>query len=176
MTAPVVIFAIGNPSRGDDALGPEICGRLQEWLENEGIADRFELVEDFQLQIEHALDLQARTLALFIDAGMNTPAPFVFRQIQPSTAVAHTTHALAPEAVLQVYLQTEDCMPPLAFVLEVRGDDFELGQALSLTAQENARVAFEFLQKLTHLASLDAWLALCDEPLAGKSNFQPVSA
>jgi iron complex outermembrane receptor protein len=32
MVAPVVIFAIGNPSRGDDAIGPVLCGRLAEWL------------------------------------------------------------------------------------------------------------------------------------------------
>ena len=39
MSAPVVVFAVGNPSRGDDAIGPVICGRLAEWLENEGLAD-----------------------------------------------------------------------------------------------------------------------------------------
>ncbi|HRH15070.1 MAG TPA: homospermidine synthase, partial [Azonexus sp.] len=76
MTAPLVVFAVGNPSRGDDAIGPVICGRLEEWLENEKLADRVELIEDFQLNVEHALDLQSRELALFIDAGENTPAPF----------------------------------------------------------------------------------------------------
>ena len=28
MSAPLVVFAVGNPSRGDDAIGPVICGRL----------------------------------------------------------------------------------------------------------------------------------------------------
>ncbi|MGV0950399.1 MAG: homospermidine synthase, partial [Azonexus sp.] len=85
MTAPVVVFAVGNPSRGDDAIGPVICGRLAKWLENEKFTDRVELIEDFQLNVEHALDLQGRELALFIDAGENTPAPFIFEQIFPST-------------------------------------------------------------------------------------------
>jgi len=163
MTAPVVIFAIGNPSRGDDAIGPEICGRLQKWLENEGMADQFELIEDFQLQIEHALDLQGRALALFIDAGINTPAPFIFSQIYPSTAVAHTTHALAPEAVLQVYCHTEGDAPPPAFVLCVSGNAFELGAALSSPAQQNCAEAFLFLQALSKAPLLGNWLRFADE-------------
>jgi hydrogenase maturation protease len=101
VTAPLVVFAVGNPSRGDDAIGPVICGRLAKWLENEGLAERVELIEDFQLNVEHALDLQGRELALFIDAGENTPAPFIFEQIYPSTAISHTTHALPPQAVLR---------------------------------------------------------------------------
>ena len=40
MTAPLVVFAIGNPSRGDDAIGPVLCGELAKWLENEGLAER----------------------------------------------------------------------------------------------------------------------------------------
>ena len=48
----VVVFAVGNPSRGDDALGPLLMAGLeqQDWP---GV----QLVSDFQLQIEHALDL-----------------------------------------------------------------------------------------------------------------------
>ena len=77
MPAPVVVFAVGNRSRGDDALGPLLLERLAAVLDAEGRGSRFELIDDFQLQIEHALDLAGRRLALFIDAGTGTPAPFV---------------------------------------------------------------------------------------------------
>lgn len=157
MSAPVVIFAVGNPSRGDDAIGPEICGQLEKWLENEQLADQFELIEDFQLQIEHALDLQGRQLALFIDAGENTTAPFTFRQIEAASGVAHTTHELPPEAVLQVYRQTENTPPPPAFTLCVCGQDFELGDPLSSAAGHHTRAAFELLKTLCRQASLEAW-------------------
>lgn len=157
MSAPVVIFAVGNPSRGDDAIGPECCGQLEKWLKNEKLDGRFELIEDFQLQIEHALDLQGRQLALFIDAGHNTPAPFIFRRIFPSTAIAHTTHALSPEAVLQVYRQTAGSEPPPAFVLCVRGEGFELGEPLTPGASHNLKAAFQTLQQLCQDSSLAAW-------------------
>lgn len=157
MTAPVVIFVVGNPSRGDDAIGPVICGRLEKWLENEGLAGQFELIEDFQLQIEHALDLQGRQLALFIDAGAKTAAPFTFQRIVAATGIAHTTHELPPAAVLQVYLQTEGNQPPPAFVLCVRGEDFELGEPLSAAAENHLEAAFGWLTQLCRQAVLAEW-------------------
>ncbi|WP_310491426.1 hydrogenase maturation protease [Dechloromonas sp.] len=157
MSAPVVIFAVGNPSRGDDALGPECHGQLEKWLENENLADQFELIEDFQLQIEHALDLHGRQLALFIDAGACTPGPFTFQRIAPATGAAYTTHELPPEAVLQVYVQTEGEEPPPAFVLCIRGETFELGEALSPAAESNLRLAFELLRTLCRKAQLPEW-------------------
>jgi hydrogenase maturation protease len=157
VTAPLVVFAVGNPSRGDDAIGPVICGRLAKWLENERLADRVELIEDFQLNIEHALDLRNRELALFIDAGENTPAPFIFARIYPSTATAHTTHALPPEAVLQVYRQMEDREPPPAFVLCVRGEGFELGAPLTAAAESHSALACDLLMALCRGLTLADW-------------------
>ncbi|NJD25275.1 MAG: hydrogenase maturation protease [Betaproteobacteria bacterium] len=154
MTAPVVIFAVGNPSRGDDALGPLLAGRLAAWLEAEGLRGRIEIVEDFQLQIEHALDLEGRQLALFIDAGAGTPAPFVLRRIAPSAAVAHSTHALAPEAVLEVFRRTMRQEPPPSYVLCVAGAAFGLGEPLTAAAGINADAAFAKLQALCRAPEL----------------------
>ena len=160
MIPPLVIFAVGNPSRGDDAIGPELYGRLEKWLEIQGLAAQFELIEDFQLQIEHALDLQGRQLALFIDAGENTPAPYTFKQIAAATGIAHTTHELPPEAVLQVYLQTEGSQPPPSFVLCVRGEKFELGEPLTATASGYVEAAFALLKQLCLAPTLEEWVSL----------------
>jgi hydrogenase maturation protease len=157
MTAPVVIFTVGNPSRGDDAIGPECCGRLEKWLKTENLGEQFELIEDFQLQIEHALDLQGRQLALFIDAGAHTPAPYTFGRIAPAAGLAHTTHELPPEAVLQVYRQTEGAEPPPAFVLCVRGERFELGEPLSAAAERHLASALELLLRLCRQPGLADW-------------------
>ena len=159
MTAPVVVFAVGNPSRGDDAIGPVICGRLAKWLENEKLSERVELIEDFQLNVEHALDLQGRELALFIDAGENTPAPFIFEQIYPSTATSHTTHALPPQAVLKVYRQMEGKEPPPSFVLCVRGEEFELGAEMTPAALGGIEAAMTLLERLVTKLTLADWRA-----------------
>lgn len=157
--APVVILACGNPSRGDDALGPVLLDRLQAWLDVEGLGDGFELIGDFQLQVEHALDLAGRRLALFIDAGSGTPAPFVFRQAVAASGASHSTHALSPEAVLAVLPRVSDEAPPPAFVLCVHGEGFELGEGLSPAAQACADAAFDLLRRLCRHPWADAWSA-----------------
>lgn len=145
--APTVVIAIGNPSRGDDALGPILAQRLEQWLEEEG-RDDVEVIEDFQLQIEHALDLKGREQVIFIDAGTgSTPAPF---SLEPAVAVAdfgHTTHAIPPSAVLHVYRQTLDEAPPPAWVMCIRGESFELGADLSDAAKERLELALGALKK-----------------------------
>ena len=159
LKAPVVVLACGNPSRGDDALGPLLLDRLQDWLDAEGLADGFELIGDFQLQIEHALDLAGRRLALFIDAGHQTPAPFVFRQAVAVERPGHSTHALPPESVLAVLPRVSTEAPPFAFVLCIRGEEFELGEGLSLAASDYAEAAFDLLRRLCGNPEVDVWRA-----------------
>lgn len=162
-TAPrVVVVAVGNPSRGDDAIGNELARRLADWLQGAGLDGDVEVIEDFQLQIEHALDLAGRDLALFIDAGICTPAPYVFRQIAPVADSSHTTHALSPEAVLDVYRRTEGAPPPPAFVLCVRGESFELGETLSQLAEERVAAAMGLLAELCREPALASWENLAD--------------
>ena len=155
MTAPVVVFAVGNPSRGDDAIGPILCGQLEKWLENSSLAGEVELIEDFQLNIEHALDLVDRQLALFIDAGHATPGPFTLTRTQAAPLTGHSTHALEPAAILDVYQRTEEGALPPAWILCVRGESFDLGAALSPAAERHLAAALAKLQEvLGHTPSL----------------------
>ena len=135
MTAPILIFAIGNESRGDDALAPLLLRKLDAWLQAEGRTEDFELIEDFQLQVEHAMDMAGRRLVLFIDAGMDTPEPYAFYRARLSDSSTPYSHALAPEAVLAVYPQIYQKDPPPAFILCIRGEQFELGLPLSPAAE-----------------------------------------
>lgn len=157
MRAPVVVFAVGNPSRGDDALGPRLASRLVAELALLGLESGFELIDDFQLQVEHALDLQDRKIALFIDAGTGTPAPFSFRMIRPGSGYGHTTHALAPEAVLQVFQEAMGGMPPPAFVLCVRGESFELGEDLTPEASSCLEASLALLRELVRNPDAEVW-------------------
>lgn len=142
--APIVVLAIGNPSRGDDALGPQLAERLRDWLEAQGRED-VEVIEDFQLQVEHALDLEGRQQAIFIDAGTGTPAPYAWLPVTPTADFGHSTHAISPGAVLHVYTQTVDSTPPPATILCIPGEDFELGEGLSAVAEQRLELAFTAL-------------------------------
>lgn len=150
----VLVFAYGNPSRGDDALGPLALDHLAARA-HPGI----ELLGDFQLQVEHALDLEQRRLVLFIDADASVPAPFRFDKLQPARDRSYTTHAMSPAAVLQVY---EDLRgkPPPCFLLGIRGYRFELGEPLSEAARANLDAAARFLDALCVRPDPLHWQAL----------------
>jgi hydrogenase maturation protease len=138
--APVLILAWGNPSRGDDALGPLFVERLRVEL---GDAD-VEWLSDFQLQIEHALDLAGRQRVLFVDASANGDQPFSVTPVLARRDVSFTSHALSPAAVLQVLSDIEKCAPPVCTLLAIRGDSFELGQALTEAAVGNLALALRW--------------------------------
>lgn len=155
----LVVLGWGNPSRGDDALGPRLCERLEDWLPASPVAGRVEVFQDFQLQVEHALDLVDRRLALFIDAAVDVPAPFRFAPLTAATGVPAASHALAPEGVLAVYSRVQGSAPPPAWLLAVAGTDFTLGADLSPAAAAHLEVAWAFLQSLCRNPDPAAWAA-----------------
>lgn len=161
MQPEVVVFAVGNRSRGDDAIAPLLLERLGSALAGGAQAGEFALIEDYQLQIEHALDLQGKRLALFIDAGCGTPAPLDFRAIGP-VPLARSTHELPPEGVLEVYRQIKAAEPPPAFVLCVRGECFDLGEGLSQAGQTHLEAAWRQLELLCARADAGTWRAMVD--------------
>ncbi|OHC66253.1 MAG: Ni/Fe hydrogenase [Rhodocyclales bacterium RIFCSPLOWO2_02_FULL_63_24] len=129
MTAPLLVFGWGNPSRGDDALGPLLIERIAA-LQLPGV----ECLTDFQLQVEHALDLENRRRILFVDASVDAAAPFAVTPIEAARDASFTTHAMTPEAVMQVYVELHDEAPPPCTLLAIRGERFELGEELSPAA------------------------------------------
>ncbi len=137
-----IIFACGNPSRGDDALGVLLLQAIRQLN-----PPRTTLIEDFQLQIEHAWDLQGQQQALFIDAHLDCPPPFVFAPIQAVHDHSYSSHALSPQAVLQIYTDIWQQAAPPAFVLGIRGYAFALGTALSPQARQNLQAAKQWLWK-----------------------------
>lgn len=139
MTAPILVFGWGNPSRGDDALGPLFVERIAA-LNLPGV----ECLTDFQLQVEHALDLEGRQLVLFVDASLKAEPPFAVSRLSPVGDTGISTHALAPEAVMQVYIELQDREPPPCYLLGIRGTVFELGAALTPAAHAHLVAACEW--------------------------------
>lgn len=131
---PLLVLAWGNPSRGDDALGPLLAERLQAQAEAAAWAGRVEVLTDFQLQVEHALDLVGRERILFVDAALDLSEPFTVRPLRAARGGGFGSHALAPEAVLQVYQDLHGQPPPPATLLAIRASAFELGSAPSAEA------------------------------------------
>lgn len=148
----VVVFGYGNESRGDDAIGP----RLLHAIEALGIPG-VEAIEDYQLQIEHALDLAGADLALFLDAGEGTPAPFAFYEARETRNITSSSHAIFPGSVLGVYRQVRGEEPPPAFVLCVCGEEWDLGKDMTDAAQRHMAAALGFAAELLANPDVAAW-------------------
>ncbi|HJW12770.1 MAG TPA: hydrogenase maturation protease [Albitalea sp.] len=132
-----LVFGWGNLSRGDDALGPLFVERLRTRAD-------VDCLDDYQLQIEHALDLVGHERVLFVDASVNCRAPFEVTRLQPEQDASFTTHAMSPQALMQVYRELHGEAPPPCTLLAIRGDRFELGEAPSAAALANLERALQW--------------------------------
>lgn len=134
--AGILVFTWGNPSRGDDALGPLFAERL-EALQLPDV----ECLTDFQLQVEHALDLEGRSRVLFVDASYDAPPPFCVSAIEPRRDDSFSSHAMSPAALLHVHQQLKGQAPPPAWLLAIRGERWELGESPSQQALDHLEQA-----------------------------------
>lgn len=156
MKAPILFLGWGNPSRGDDAIGPLLCDRLSHLLSRPDIPEviaRTEVQQDFQLQVEDASDIAGRELVVLIDASVDTTAPFELTVVEACEDASVSTHALSPQAVVATTCKIFGAMP-LCYQLAVRGNAFELGESLSPSAALHLDAAWQVLREI----------ALADQP------------
>lgn len=145
--APWLVIAIGNASRGDDALGPLVAARLRKagWCERAGV----EIREGFQLQVEDVLELEGRAGVLFVDAAIvDDEAPVECRPLEPAAATAATafTHALAPAVLLALFARVLGRPGPPAWQLALPARSFALGAPLSAVGATRLAQGFEAAQ------------------------------
>ena len=145
LSKPILIFAYGNPSRGDDALGPQLLEQLENKLSNTDLADKVELLTDFQLQIEHSLDLENRQHIVFVDASLNSESAFSFQPLQAEKDDSYSSHAMSPSSLLNLHQQLNPDTQYNAYLLAIRGYDFELGKHLSSQAATNLQQSLNYI-------------------------------
>lgn len=152
----IAIIAYGNPSRGDDALGPLMYERLQSAQSNGEISNTVSLFTDFQLQIEHILDFKGVDCVIFVDAALHEPEAFSCKKITARSDQTFSTHALSPQALLAVYESVLGLASPPAYVLAIQAIRFELGNSLSDIAMENLKFAESYLKSRLRLDPFEA--------------------
>lgn len=147
--APILVLAWGNRARGDDALGPLALDALRaRWAAlTEGDParrDAVDFLEDHQLAVEHALDVVGRQAVLWIDASRDAAPPFAVQPLAPRRDPSFTSHALSPQAVLQVYADLHGTAPPPGWLLGIAGRDFGLGLAPGAEGLANLAAAVDW--------------------------------
>lgn len=141
--APLLVFTWGNPSRGDDALGPLFAQAAGERLAAEIAAGELEILTDFQLQVEHALDLAGRSRVVFVDASVAAKPPFECLPLAAAADPSVTSHSLSPAALLHLAGGLVGEPLPPAWLLAIRGYRFELGEAPTGEAARHLEAALQ---------------------------------
>ena len=125
----LLVIGIGNSGRGDDGLGWAFLDCLQA---QGGFGGDCEY--RYQLQVEDAERISHADAVLFVDASRESlMGGFELRECQPRRRFEFSTHALAPEAVLQL-CQSLYGRHPRARVLAIEGRSWDLGAPLSAAA------------------------------------------
>jgi Ni,Fe-hydrogenase maturation factor len=102
------------------------------------------LLCDFQLQVEHTLDLQGRSAVLLVDASHPGAVrgahitPLCPRPERPAPA----SHALDAPTLLGLALALQGAAPP-AWLLAIEGASFGLGEGLSPLAHQHLKQAHQ---------------------------------
>lgn len=134
-----LVYGIGNPGRRDDGLGPKLVSLVE--------AERIENADcdaNYQLNIEDALACSHYDAVVFVDASETAAPPFEFTALEPVREIAITTHELSPASVLAL---TEELYArrPRAWLLAVRGYEWDISEGLSPQAEINLSAALAFL-------------------------------
>jgi hydrogenase maturation protease len=135
----ILVLGYGNPGRQDDGLGPAVSvGIDQLGLPN------LTAFDNYQLTIEDAMDVAAHDIVWFVDATKAGPAPYAVHDLSPAPSIEFTSHIVRPEAILAIARQYFGGSPQ-AYLLAVRGYEFEFVEALTEGATENLAMALAML-------------------------------
>lgn len=146
----VFVWGIGNPGRRDDGLGAELVRRVED-----AALEHVRCEANYQLNIEDAYDIAGADAVVFVDASRDAVSPYEFTRIEPSHNISFTTHALDAASVLALCEEiTGRC--PAAFMLAIRGYEWDIGEGLSDGARDGLEKAHEFLLGVVGEASVGA--------------------
>jgi hydrogenase maturation protease len=136
----VLVLGYGNPGRQDDGLGPAASARIETlgW-------PNVTAYDNYQLNIEDALDVAEHDVVWFVDAARAGPSPYAVQPLAPAATLEFTSHLVRPEAILAMAHRYYGAAPQ-AFLLGIRGYAFEFVEALTPEAADNLQRAVEMLE------------------------------
>jgi hydrogenase maturation protease len=138
-TPRTLLIGYGNPGRQDDGLGPAVAAEMAKL----GLAN-LTVYDCYQLNIEDAIDVSEHDAVWFVDASKVAVTPYALTDLLPAFELDFTSHCVRPEVLLAL-AQHYYGKSPRAFLLGIRGYEFEFSEQLTLGAADNMRLAVSML-------------------------------
>lgn len=143
----IFIYGYGNPGRQDDGLGNALVEKVEDWLTKKQF-NHISLDSNYQLNVEDAAEIYDKDLVIFADASIEEHIKnFEITRVSPSAEVNFTMHTVSPGYVLNLCQTIYGYHPP-AYLLHIRGYEWEMKESLSEQAQQNLNKAFDNLKEI----------------------------
>ncbi|MDY6997351.1 MAG: hydrogenase maturation protease [Actinomycetota bacterium] len=137
-SATSLVLGIGNSGRQDDGLGWAYLDALED-----GAGVPAQLRRTYQLNLEDADLIHRYQRVLFVDATKDAGvASFSVTRPHPRMDLTFTSHAISVPAILATAQQCFDTIPE-AYLLAIRGYEWELREGITEPARRNLRLALD---------------------------------
>ncbi|NCA87130.1 MAG: hydrogenase maturation protease [Clostridia bacterium] len=142
----ILIYGYGNPGRQDDGLGNHFVEMAKEWAAEQGL-DNIMFDSNYQLNIEDAAEIAEKDIVIFVDASLEEIDDFVLDEITPDAKVEFSMHAVSASYVVHL---CKEIYPkcPAAWLLHIKGYEWEFREGLTEQALNNCNKAFEYLKPI----------------------------
>lgn len=140
----ILIYGYGNPGRQDDVLGVMLTEELEKWSLQNGLT-HIHTDSNYQLNLEDAAGIANYDVVIFADASKEDILHFSFESLMPSEKVEFTMHAVSPAFILHLCKQVFKYKPE-AYLLHIRGYEWEFMQEMTDLARDNLDKACEYVK------------------------------
>jgi hydrogenase maturation protease len=141
----ILLYGYGNPGRQDDGMGPALVEEIEKL--------HFPNVEtdaNYQPQIEDVEETARFDLVIFVDTTVEEVDCFFIRPLKPAGNVTFTSHLVNPDSILAMCENMYGRVPQ-AWILGIRGYEFEYVEGFTDRALNNYRRALNFITFLIRL-------------------------
>lgn len=137
-----LIYGIGNIGRQDDGLGWAFI----DWLEEESICPKAELMRHYQLHLEDADLISYKKQVLFVDATKALDVESIqLENMQAKMDFSFSSHAISIPSIMATCRQCFEKVPEVQ-LLTIKGYEWELQLRLTEKAKQNLKVATDFFR------------------------------
>lgn len=147
----MILLAIGNASRGDDALGWAFADAIEALGTFPGTIEY-----RYQLQVEDADLIREFDEVYFVDATKEELSDgFAIRPCPPDPQFSFSTHAITPGSIMALVHELYPDQIPMAQCVIMSGYQWELDQPMSSASRQHLHDAlgsFELKSKVKTLS------------------------
>ncbi len=142
----ILIYGYGNPARQDDGLGQALIEIAEQWLKTTRM-EQVTLDSNYQLQVEDVANIHDKELVVFVDASMEQIGDYHMEPVVPDPQASFTMHSVSPGYILAL-CQKVYGEHPQAYLLHIRGYEWDLTESLTPAARLNLEKAWEALKEI----------------------------